>query len=81
MPRNRSTRRHHLLLAEQFGQPAMETLCNRLVFPIRGEINGADQILAFASEAGNQIQCVFDARDVSCNTCAHVWRNIRGRTA
>jgi hypothetical protein len=56
------------------GDDLMETLCNRIVVPVRNE---AETITSFKTAVGNPIQCVFTAGDVTCNTCQHVWRNIR----
>lgn len=69
------SRRHHLL-PDQGGRDVMETLCNILVIPSRT----LDAITHFETRAGNRIQCVFEPRDVNCNTCQHVWRNIRGQS-
>lgn len=70
-------RRHHVL-PDQGGRDVMETLCDLLVVPIR-DVSREQRITEFRTyEAFNIIQCVFDPRDVSCNTCQHVWRNIKG---
>lgn len=67
-------RRHHVL-PDQAGNDTMETLCNLIVTPVRDH---EDRIVHFNSPAGHRIQILFDPRGVSCNTCQHVWRNIKG---
>ena len=68
---------HHVLLIDHIGQSVMETLCNRIVYPQRDE---AQTIIGFRTERGNTIQCdVYNGRSVTCNTCQHVWRNIKGK--
>lgn len=71
-------RRHHVLLSEQLGNDAMETLCNIIIIPHR---NGEGKISHFTTQTGYTIQCLFDERGVSCNTCQHVWRNTGARNA
>lgn len=67
---------HHALLREFLGHDQIETLCNRLVVVVRDD---ADRPTSFkTSPAGNTIQLTEEPRDVTCNTCQHVWRNIRG---
>lgn len=67
-------RRHHAL-PDQGGRDMMETLCNIVIVPQRGT---DDRITSFKTLAGHEIQIMFDERGVSCNTCQHIWRNIRG---
>ena len=65
---------HHVLPETIPDDGLMETLCNRAVKVSRS----GDFLSGFTTvPVGNVIQCVFDARDVTCNTCQHVWRNIR----
>lgn len=66
----------HHALPDQGGQELMETLCNMLVVPVRNESKPG--LLRFTSfRTGGPINVVFDPRDVTCNTCQHVWRKIR----
>lgn len=67
-------RRHHVL-PDQGGKDVMETLCNILIVPQRGD---DEKITSFKTVAGNPIQIMFDDRGVSCSTCQYVWRNIKG---
>lgn len=71
---------HHVLFSDFIGRDMLETLCNRLVM-VEREPGDDGRVTGFITEAGNRIQCVTDPRDVNCNTCQHVWRNIRGRAA
>lgn len=66
---------HHVLLRDQAGAEVMETLCNRIVAPVRDRESRA--IKYFVTTAANRMQCVFDSRDVTCSTCQHIWRSIR----
>lgn len=67
-------RRHHVL-PDQGGRDQMETLCNIVIVPIR---DNEERIQRFVTLAGHTIQTMFDHRGVNCNTCQHVWRNIKG---
>lgn len=66
---------HGLLLRDQSGADVMETLCNRVVAPHRDP--QTKMIKYFVTTAGNQMQCVFEPRDTTCQTCQFIWRNIR----
>lgn len=65
---------HHVLMHDFIGRDQMETLCNRLVRVQRGT---DDRPTIFTTEKGTVFNCVMDPRDVTCNTCQHVWRNIK----
>ena len=67
--------RIHHALPDQAGRDVMETLCDILIIPQRE----GDMITKFhTAKANNPISVLFDPRGVTCNTCHHVWRNIKG---
>lgn len=64
---------HHVLLNEFNGQDVLETLCGRVVTRVRDENL---KTVRFRTEACDNFNISHVPRDVSCNTCQHVWRNI-----
>lgn len=73
---HRGPQRRHHVLPDQGGRDVMETLCNILIVPQR---DNEQRITSFKTWSGqNPIQIMFDERGVTCNTCQHIWRNIKG---